>query len=91
MNAQQREQLRLSLLRFLDANNTRFGLSTELLWQMARGEGRGQLERQHVEGELQYLTDKGLATEVFKGVSPENRCWRATAAGRDHQADLTGE
>jgi len=36
MNAEQKEQLSLSLLRFLESNQTRFGLPTQLLLQMAR-------------------------------------------------------
>lgn len=88
MTATQREQLRLSLLRFLEANNTRFGLSTELLLQMARAEGRPVLARPDVEAELQYLFDKGYATEAAKALSPENRNWRITANGRDAFATL---
>ena len=91
MQAQQREQLRLSLTRFLDANPTRFGLSTDLLWQMARNEGRPKLTREEIEAELQYLADKDYATEAVKEVSPENRAWRITAAGRDFYAQLTPE
>ncbi|HVY70798.1 MAG TPA: hypothetical protein VHH73_12780 [Verrucomicrobiae bacterium] len=91
MESQQREQLRLSLTRFLDANPTRFGLSTALLWQMARNEGRLQLAREEVDAELQYLADKGYAIEVMKDLSPENRAWRITATGRDFYAQLAPE
>jgi hypothetical protein len=33
--------------------------------------------------ELQYLADKGMVATVNKSISPENLCWRITAAGRD--------
>lgn len=86
MDAEQREQVRLSLLRILDANPTRWGLSGALLLQMLRGEGRPWLERDRMEQELQYLEDLGLVAEVLKGISPENRAWRITAQGRDRVA-----
>ena len=84
-NAQQREQLRLSLLRFLDVNPARFGLAASLLLQMVRNEG-WPATADSVAAELQYLADKKLAEPVDKLISPENRAWRITAAGRDHIA-----
>lgn len=86
MTAEQREQLRLSLLRFLEANGTRFGLATSLLVQMARSEGRPELERAEVVSELTYLEDKTFLAPVLKGISPENPAWRITAEGRDFLA-----
>lgn len=86
MDANDREHLRLSLLRFLDAKAGRYGLSTGLLTQMARNEGRPELERGQVEAELVYLEDKKFAQEALKGISPENRAWRITAEGRDFVA-----
>lgn len=86
MNAADREQLRLSLLRFLDANASgRFGLKSALLTQMARSEGFN-VTQDDVVAELQYLADKGLVHEGKKAISPEVRVWRITAAGRDHFA-----
>jgi hypothetical protein len=90
MTNEQREQLRLSLLRFLEGNLTRFGLPTAVLLQMARSEGRTELQKGQVEGELEYLAEKGLAVEALKGVSPENRNWRITANGRDFVAAQMG-
>jgi len=40
-----------------------------------------------VRGELVYLLDKGLVTRVEKQLSPENKRWRITAAGRDFLAE----
>lgn len=83
MTPAEREQLRLSLLRFLDGNPTRFGLSSALLLQMSRAEGRHALDAAEVQAELQYLHDKDLVVPVAKTVSPELTCWRITADGRD--------
>lgn len=90
MTAADREQLRLSLLRFLGENPTRFGYPVALLLQMARNEGQ-RAERAVVQSELDYLADKALIVEVTKVISPENRAWRITAAGRDHLAQATSE
>lgn len=83
LNSQQREQLRLSLLRFLNDLNGRFGLTTEFLLQLARAEGRPGLILQQVEVEMEYLVEKNQAQELPKLLSPENRNWKITASGRD--------
>jgi hypothetical protein len=86
LSPHEREQLRLSLLRFLDNNASGRGMSTGLLLQMARSEGRPRLITDDVDAELQYLADKGLIAQVSKAVSPEIVLWRITATGRDFQA-----
>lgn len=89
MNSTTREQLRLSLLRLLDAAaGNRFGMQVGLLRQMAIAEGFGEVTEREVAAELEYLKDKGLADWQSKPISPENRVWRITAAGRDHFAQL---
>lgn len=90
MNPEQREQLRLSLLRFLDANPTGYGLTGAVLAQMARSEGRPGLEFGTVIKELAYLQDKGLVTAVEKTISTEIVAWRITANGRDEYARISG-
>lgn len=86
MNAADREQLRLSLLRYLDRDGSAvFGLPTARLHATARAEGFAADPAQ-TERELDYLAEKGLAAEVPKTLSPENRAWKLTAAGRDHLA-----
>lgn len=85
MTSAQREQLRLSLLRFLGDNPTRFGFNAALLLQMARNEGHAAT-REIISAEMEYLADKGFVAPVEKQISPENRAWRITAAGRDQLA-----
>lgn len=86
MTAEQKEQLSLSLLRFLETNQTRFGLPSRFLWQMAKAEGRMELTAAETEAQLQYLAGKGLVEEALKGIHPENRSWRITSDGIDFVA-----
>lgn len=85
--AQQREQLRLSLLRFLDATPQR-STSLALLTQFCRSEGRPELTTAEVEAELIYLHDKFLVEPATKLISPEQHAWRITAKGRDAYAEF---
>jgi hypothetical protein len=86
MDNTQREHLRLSLLRFCGENNTRWGFPLGFLHARAVDEGRTGLAPAAVESEMDYLADKGLVSVPEKLISPENRAWRITAAGRDHLA-----
>ena len=84
MNATQREQVRLCILRHLDAAaESSFPISTSMLRQFIASEGFRQLDEPGLRGELQYLEDKGLIAKSPKVISPENPHWRITAAGRD--------
>ena len=88
MNSEERESLRLSLLRYLDATPadcTALGLLT----QYCRNEGRSGLAREAVRSELIYLADKGLVIAAEKIISPENPQFRITSAGRDEYAKLS--
>jgi hypothetical protein len=87
LTSSQREQIRLSVLRYCDAAD-QFGLAAPLLLQFVRSEGHRQLNRQQLETEIGYLCDKGFLTPVPKEISPENSLWRITAAGRDFLAKL---
>jgi hypothetical protein len=89
MDPNLREQLRLSLLRHLDTNGTRFGMQEGYLLQLVRAEGLSLATREDITAEMLYLEDKGLARTVVKLLSPELRAWQITAAGRDHFAQLT--
>ena len=86
LSAAYREQLRLSLLRFMDDNASPRGLGAALLLQMARSEGRPTLDQATVNLELQYLLDKKLIADVGKVISPEMATFRLTAEGRDFVA-----
>jgi hypothetical protein len=77
----QREQVRLSLLRYALSL-----ASPRLLLSYLRGEGFAGISLEQVQGEIQYLADKGFFTKEDKVVSPENALWRTTAAGRDYLA-----
>lgn len=88
MNAQQREQVRLSLLRHLDANaGQRFGLTESVMLMQLRAEGFG-LQLPELRAELAYLQGRSLAAPQAKAISPENPNWQITSAGRDEYAQL---
>jgi hypothetical protein len=91
MNPERRELFRLALLRVLDANHTRFGLGLPALGHLAGSFGFPTPSDSELERELQYLEDKAQITPVLKGISPENRAWRITAAGRDYLAEAGDE
>ena len=86
LRSEDREQLRLSLLRFLDRNLTRFGSSARLLLQMCHNEGQTRVTLQDVEAELLYLEDKELVVSPPRLISPENRVYRIAGDGRDLRA-----
>jgi hypothetical protein len=82
------EEFRLSLLRYLDEDGSAtFGLPTLRLFARGMGEGFRNLQ-EDTERELEYLVEKGLAREVDKVLSPANRSWKITAAGRDHREKM---
>lgn len=82
MIPEQRELFRVALLRVLDANQTRFGLRAAAL-QMHVVQFGFTPDLYDVQRELEYLADKTWAAPVVKEMSPENKTWRITAAGRD--------
>lgn len=86
---EEREQTRLSLLRYLAANRTPYGLPARALRQYLAAEGT-RLEVAEVEQEIQYLVDKGLAAALEKALSPEVAVYRITAEGRDLLATAQG-
>jgi len=81
----QRELFRLALLRVLAANGSRFGLTHAALAAHVVRFGFRPVEAE-VGEEIAYLADKELVADLRKVLSPENRAWRITAAGRDHLA-----
>ena len=59
MTAFQREQVRLSTLRYCEAAQT-MGLATSILLQALRAEGFRRLDLAQLRDELRYLEQKGL-------------------------------
>lgn len=84
LTAEQREQVRLSLLRY-GLGGFGIGLAVQYL----RSEGWGGITREQVQAEIEYLADasKGLIRAEEKSISPEVRRWKTTAAGRDYLAE----
>lgn len=72
----------------MDANRTRWGLSagamaahvTQYGFTVQDFPSQEQFE-QAITDEMDYLANKGLAEEVLKIVSRENRAWRITKSG----------
>lgn len=87
MNAAIRELLRQGLLQTLAPVPAEVGLSAAVLRVQVVKIGLEHTEAEIV-AELQYLADKALVASVAKTLSPENRRWRITAAGRDLLAEL---
>lgn len=88
MNSREIEQLRLALLRYLDAaavSAPARGISTELLAQYLKSDGF-PADMPRTEAELTYLEGKGLVATHRKAINPENKLWMITAAGRDAYA-----
>jgi len=81
MTAEQRELFRLAILRVLDANRTRFGLSVQAMIHMLPMFGFSGAKEENVLDDIEYLSRRELVSEVLKVVSKENRCWRISQAG----------
>lgn len=82
LTPEQREQVRLSLLRYGLGSFTK-GLARQYL----RSEGFRAIEAEEVEAEVRYLEEKSLLRKNDKLVSPEVKTWSTTAAGRDYLAE----
>ena len=83
MSPEQLEQFRLSLLRYLDEDGSAlFGLPTTRLVARAKSEAYA-VDAAATERELEYLKEKQLVGDIDKRISPANRAWKITAAGRD--------
>lgn len=91
MNSRDIEQIRLALLRYLDAAaiaSPARGISTELLRQYLKSDGF-MVDLARTEAELGYLHGKGLVTIHRKAISPENKLWMITSDGRDEYAQAS--
>jgi len=87
MNTEQKENFRNALLRVLEERaSDKFGLSLKAVAVFLHQFGFPASSADDINAELQYLADKGMVALVGKPISPENRCWRITAGGRDFLA-----
>ncbi len=85
MTSASRELFRLALLRVMDANTTAHGLGAHALATLVIQYGF-RVTVEETQHELRYLEDKGYVSVPPKNISPENKTWRITAAGRDELA-----
>ena len=88
LNSQQREQVRLCLLRY-GLSPVSLNLATSYL----KAEGFTTITKDQVKQEMEYLADpaKGFIRECAQAVSPENTLWKTTATGRDYLAQIHQE
>lgn len=84
MNPAQQELFDLAILRVLDANRTRFGLSAAALGNFMGQEGFPSPNPDTVLDRIDYLARHGFVEEVAKTVNKANRAWRITDAGINH-------
>jgi hypothetical protein len=84
MTPAQQELFDLAILRVLDRNRTRYGLTPDSVRILITEFGFHNAELDLVKDRIEYLTDKKLLEEVMKGVNKNNRCWRITDAGIEH-------
>jgi len=84
MNPKQRENLRLLILTAFDASKP-FAVGLPELRAGLALTFRG-LDDSGLQAEIDYLVEKGFATPSGKALSPENKQWKITAAGRDFLA-----
>lgn len=78
----------MAILRVLDANRTRFGLTAENVRILMVQFGFPRPDAEDVLDRLDYLSSHPsaapLCEEVLKGVNKANRAWRITTAGIDY-------
>ena len=87
MNSVELESLRICLLQQLRAIGQDSDLPLSTLHTGARLAGHRDLPEAQLRGELVYLLDKQLVAVAPRALSPENKRWRLTAAGRDVLAE----
>jgi hypothetical protein len=75
-----------AVLKVLDANNTRFGLSMQAVRLLVRPFGFNRSEAETTDA-LEYLADKGLVEESAKVLVKINRSWKITDEGRQYLDD----
>lgn len=81
MTPQQTDLFDLAILRVLDANRTRYGLTVAATGHLMAEYGFKSPNPETVLDRIDYLTGKGLVEEVTKLIGKANRAWRLTEAG----------
>lgn len=87
MTTIERERLRIAILQQLSQVGE-IGLQLNQLNVGARLAGFQDVTLPELASEIFYLIDKDLCCSVTKMLSPENKRWRITAAGRDQLAEI---
>jgi hypothetical protein len=91
MTPEEREELRLALIRWLATKPLRYGSPARYLAMCAKSEVWPDVTIDEINAQLEYLAGptnpigKPLVEEVAK-LSPENRSWKITSAGSDFAA-----
>ncbi len=84
MNPEQQELFDLAILRVLDRNRTRFGITAgNVRILMAEFAFHGAA-LDTVKDRIDYLIGKKLVEEVNREINKANRCFRITDAGIEH-------
>lgn len=87
MKGEQLETFRLALLKVAAANLSRWGMPLVGFKLHVARFGFIDAKTEEISPEVDYMVGKGLMEEVAKHLSPENRAWRITPAGRDYLAE----
>jgi hypothetical protein len=87
VNAIELENFRLAILKVAAANLSRWGLGLVGFKLHVARFGFNETTVAEIGPEVDYLAGKGLMEPVAKHLSPENRAWRITPAGRDFLAE----
>lgn len=81
MNAEQTELFDKAILKVLDANRTRYGLTRAAIGHLTAQFGFANPDGEDILDRLDYLVKKKLVEEVSKLIGNANRAWRITEDG----------
>lgn len=84
MNPAQQQLFDEAILRVLDANRARFGLTLDAIGHLMAQFGFPSPDRNVLADRVDYVTRHGLIEEVAKETNKANRAWRITDAGINH-------
>jgi hypothetical protein len=84
MNATTREVVRRTIIRLISAAR-QYGVDKDFLRSQVRAPG--PIPEDDLLSEVDYLVSAGFIELVPKAISPENKRWKITKAGRDYAAE----